>query len=128
MSPALDHIEETHLQNTQVRSSTSVRGQTRYTCRATQVTLRFDLLLPDEPVARDAEFRNFVATEGPGRHGHRLARAALQTTPKQTILDVYAYYWKVDGIIKKYPPARFGVRAQDLLRQNGAKPAQQVEK
>lgn len=96
-----------------------------YVCRATQTSPRFDLLLPGEPVSVDIEFQNFRRQGGKGNH--RCGRVALVNTRNEVILDVYAVYPREEGVRKFFPPKKFIVDKQDLLYENGAVPAQQVE-
>ncbi|TKA29568.1 hypothetical protein B0A50_03581 [Salinomyces thailandicus] len=98
----------------------------KYVCRATQTTPRFDLLLPGEPLALDIEFQHYMATGCKG--AHRLGRAAIVNSRRQTVLDVYAAYPREEGVRKIMPPERFMVNKKDLLYSNGAVPAWKVEK
>lgn len=95
--------------------------------RATQPEPNFNLLFPGEPVALDVEFQEYFVAGG-DKWGHRVGRAAIVNTKGETILDVYATYPKKDHIKKKMPPSKFGVTWKDLLYENGALPAWQVEK
>lgn len=96
-----------------------------YVCRATQRTPRLDLLLPGEPVSIDIEFQNFRRKGGKGRH--RCGRTGLVNTRNEVILDVYAAYPRAEGERKFMPPEKYMVDKRDLLYENGAMPAQQVE-
>lgn len=97
-----------------------------WTCRATQATIRFDLVLPGEPLAFDAEFQTY-RDAGQEKFKHRLCRFALVNTLGQVVVDFYVCYPQKAGTIKRCPPKRFMVEPPDLLIKNGAVPGHKAE-
>lgn len=133
MAPSNSEMIETSLGDMVLRDTVSLDSRSSdnskgpYKCRATQLTPRFDLLLPNEPVFFDDEFQIF---KGPGDHQwrHRHGRVTVVGSSGQVIYDVYAAYPRVDGVYKRCPPPRFGVAKPDLLKVNGSQPARIVER
>ena len=97
-------------------------------CRATQLYPRYDLLLPGEPVGLDIEFQNFRVGGPQAKGQHRVGIVALVNTAGETILHVYAFYRKEEGVQKFYPLQCFKVNWQDFFLDVGAKPAESVER
>lgn len=87
-------------------------------CRATQLYPRYDRLFPGEPVAIDTEMVNH------SRHGgkkyKRVGRVSVTNISGETVLDVFCFYPKEDGLKKTFDPPKYGVEYGDLLLSNGA--------
>lgn len=73
----------------------------------------------------DIEFQDYKRVGC--KQSHRVGRVAIVNTRGETVLDVYAVYNNEHNVKKKFPPARFGVKRDDLVFDNGAVHASEVE-
>ncbi|KAK5113449.1 hypothetical protein LTR85_010877 [Meristemomyces frigidus] len=127
MSPASNNPPNRNALQSASTQQGKPKSKTKYVCRATQITPLLNRLLPGEPVFLDIEFQKYRIA-GEEKERHRIGRIATLNSVGQAALDVYAVYPKEDGIQKRWQPARFGVITKDLLFENGAQPADKVER
>ncbi|GIZ47431.1 hypothetical protein CKM354_001052200 [Cercospora kikuchii] len=96
----------------------------RNQCRATQLYPRYDRLFPGEPVAIDTEMVNHSRNEG--KKYKRVGRVSVTKISGETVLDVFCFYPKEDGLKKTFDPPKFGVEFGDLQPSNGAVPIEEA--
>ncbi|EMC94283.1 hypothetical protein BAUCODRAFT_150469 [Baudoinia panamericana UAMH 10762] len=109
-------------------TTTTVRPkrQPKTECRATQVVPLFEKLKAGEPVFIDMEFQDYKVA-GEKQH-HRIGRVAIINHAGEVVLDVFPAYRSEPNVKKILPPRRFGVNWSDLYFDNGAVPAEKVER
>lgn len=117
--------------NIHEKGATCNERDRRRPCRATQTSPRFDLLLPSEPCAIDAEFQRYRKVDGESESKcyTRPGRLSIVNTRGDVILDVYVRYGYVETerkVITHYDK-RFLVERDDFLLRNGAVEAEIVE-
>lgn len=121
----------TTINATRIRRNRPLRDRRR-PCRATQTKPRFDLLLPGEPCAIDAEFQRFRIVSDDGTESkciNRPGRLSIVNTRGDVVLDVYCRYeyTKHERKVISRRDAYFLVERDDFLKCNGAVEAEIVE-
>ena len=119
------------IQTGHIRKSHATRDRRRE-CRATQTSPRFDLLLPGEPCALDAEFQRYVIKDEEGNESKchiRPGRLSIVNTRGDVVLDVYCRYEYKESERKVFSrrDRDFMVERDDFLERNGAVAAEVVE-
>lgn len=96
-------------------------------CKATQTTLRLDLLSKDtsEPLAVDIEFQTCKAKDA-DKWAFRVGRIAVVDTKGNVVYDTFVRYKDEENVAAKANPM-FGVTWQDLKIKNGAKWFEEVK-
>lgn len=101
-------------------------SELEWECRATQTTIRHDLVQEGEPLSIDAEFQRYKKV-GELKWHHRFGRVAVVNSKCQTVWEAFFAYPNQKDIIKNCHGERFGVEPPDFLFKNGALPARKAE-